>query len=60
MSLQEATRWLTEFEQYFKERELDLQRQGYQSDVHQHMVLNAYLDLELESRLNEDEPMADW
>ena len=55
-SMEEAYRWLADYEQHFEKKELDIQEQGYKAYDYRQLVLNTYLDLELERELYKDEP----
>ena len=55
-SKNEAVEWLKEFEEYFENKETDLLKRGYQPFEHGRMISNAYIDQNLEHKLNHDEP----
>ena len=52
----EAVTWLAEFERYFEGKEKELVSKGYRPVDHGRIVLNAYIDHELEMKLNHDKP----
>ncbi len=56
MSSKEAIAWIDDFEVYFKTKEEDILRRGYQVSIHGRVVLNSYIDQHLEEKLNHDEP----
>ena len=55
-STEMAMEWLHEFEEYFETKEVDLLKRGYNAQEHGRMILNAYIDKELENKINRDEP----
>jgi hypothetical protein len=56
VSTEMAMEWIHEFEVYFITKEADLLKRGYNAREHGRMVLNAYIDKELETKINRDEP----
>ena len=54
---EEANVWIAKFERYFETKEAELIQRGYKPIDHGRVVLSAYVDRELETRLNGDKPL---
>ena len=53
---QEAAAWVVAFEKYFVEKEKQLIKLGYQPVEHGRIILHAYIDHKLETKLNRNKP----
>ena len=53
-TIREALTWLAKFNRYFESKEEELLNRGYRRVDHGRIVLNAYIDHELEMKLDRD------